>query len=361
MSAPPPFPPRTSPVTTLQERLGASWPNINTARELSQQTRAKLGLMLSGIDSEDTSIVVSGSLARDEFTTGSDIDWTLLVDGQADPDVTEVQPRIEKIVAAVAAKSPGREGTFARPAFSHELIHQIGGEDDTNRNTTRRILLLLESCAVGRPDAYERVVKNVLYRYINEDDGFRHGSGKYHVPRFLLNDFARYWRTMAVDFAYKRRSRHGRGAALRNFKLRMSRKLIYVSGLLTCFSCHLQLPSLPRSFPCPLPAGSPECVVCLRDTLRLTPLEILAMALLKYPQLNATALELFNAYDRFLGMLANDDIRNALESLPPDPDPADALWHDARLVTHEFRDALLKLFFDEQSDLANLTKTYGVF
>ena len=175
---------------------------------------------------------------------------------------------------------------------------------------------------MGRPDAYERVIKSVLRRYINEDDGFRRGSGKYHVPRFLQNDFARYWRTMAVDFAYKRRSRFGHGAAMRNFKRRMSRKLIYVSGLLTCFSCELRINVSPRLFPCPAPSGSPECVACLRDFLRLTPLEILATTLLSFPHLEATALSLFNSYDQFLGLLADQHTRDHLENLSPDPDPA---------------------------------------
>jgi len=42
----------------------------------------------AALDSEDTSIVVSGSLARDEYTAGSDIDWTLLVDGSVDQSTT---------------------------------------------------------------------------------------------------------------------------------------------------------------------------------------------------------------------------------------------------------------------------------
>lgn len=330
-------------------------------RGLAAQTRAKLARALHGVDSEDCSIVVSGSLARDEFTPGSDIDWTLLIDGQADPDVIELLPKIEAIVGSVAAKPPGREGTFGTMAFSHDLIHQIGGEDDTNRNTTRRILLLLESSPVGRPDAYERVLKNILQRYINEDDGFRRGSGKYHVPRFLQNDFARYWRTMAVDFAYKRRSRFGEGAAMRNFKLRMSRKLIYVSGLLTCFSCQLKLSDRPRLFPCPAPLGAPECVACLRDVLKQTPLEILAMTLLAFPHLDGTARRLFDAYDRFLGMLSEKATRGYLEALPLDPRPQDPTWDEARRITHEFRDALLEMFFDRESGLYDLTKMYGVF
>ena len=36
-------------------------------------------------------------------------------------------------------------------AFSHEIVHHIGGQADTNRNTTQRILLLLEATALREP------------------------------------------------------------------------------------------------------------------------------------------------------------------------------------------------------------------
>jgi predicted nucleotidyltransferase len=153
-------------ITEFEARTGANWLNIGEACALSCKTRSQLAENLSGIDSDDTSIIISGSLARNEFTPGSDIDWSLLIDGFADANHQAVREKVKPIIDRFAAKDPGQEGTFGQMAFSHDLVHQIGGEDDTNRNTTRRLLLLLESAVVGRPDAYERVVKNVLQRYI---------------------------------------------------------------------------------------------------------------------------------------------------------------------------------------------------
>jgi hypothetical protein len=348
-------------IAELEAQTGANWLNIRAACDLSCKTRSELAQTLAGIDSEDTSIVVSGSLARNEFAPGSDIDWGLLVDGFADANHQAVRERVAPIINRHAAKGPGQEGAFGQLAFSHNLVHQIGGEDDTNRNATRRLLLLLESAVVGRPDAYERVVKDVLERYVLEDDGFANATGKYHVPRFLQNDFARYWRTMAVDFAYKRRSRSGKGAAIRNLKLRMSRKLLYASGLLTCFGCHLGLMQKPALFPCKSLANTHKCVACLRESMRRTPLEILAGVFLRFSHLNDAGRTVFDAYDEFLCMLASGATRDALEKLPPRPGPDDPVWGRARRICHSFRNGLLTLFFDSKSELYDLTRIYGVF
>jgi predicted nucleotidyltransferase len=343
----------------LENRLGLEWAHLRRARELANAKRQELQKALVAMDSEDTSIVVSGSLARDEFTDGSDIDWTLLIDGLSDPGHYELTHRIVEVVRRVAVKDVGREGTFGSMVFSHDLVHEIGGEDDTNRNTTRRLLLLLESRVVGREDAYRRVVRNILNRYLLEDRGFWRGSA-HRIPRFLQNDFARYWRTMAVDFAYKLRTRSGKGWAIRNIKLRMSRKLIYVSGLLACFRCHLDYsPDERKVFDDP--NRRQEVIERLETIFRLTPLEIVASVLARYPHLNGTAKKILNSYDEFVGILSDEKARKHLEELKEADADEDEIYQRARDLSHTFRDGLLEFFFDPQSEMGELTRNYGVF
>lgn len=304
------------PTTTeqLEQRLGADWAHLRAARAWAISTKSELRSALKGFDSADTVIVVSGSLARNEFTSGSDIDWTLLIDGFADPRHYDLTGKINTIVEKIAAKSTGAEGTFSAMVFSHDLINEIGGEDDTNRNTTRRLLLLLESAAVGRDDAYHRVLRNILNRYLLEDRGFWKGS-QFRVPRFLQNDFARYWRTMAVDFAYKLRKRSGKGWAIRNIKLRMSRKLIYVSGLLVCYRCHLDHTGEEWISIAGSPDRQEQVVDYFGGVFQQTPLEIIAGVLLQLPHLDEAANQIVGSYNDFLGILADKDQRDHLGRL----------------------------------------------
>jgi DNA-binding XRE family transcriptional regulator len=120
-----------------------------------------------------------------------------------------VAHEISRRLREIQAKPPGREATFGNLAFRHEILHWIGGEDDSNANTTRRILLLLESKPIGRAEAWDRVLNNVLSRYLTEDLGLWQKTKDRGVPLFFLNDIARYWRTMVVDFPSKLGQRIG--------------------------------------------------------------------------------------------------------------------------------------------------------
>jgi predicted nucleotidyltransferase len=126
-----------------------AWAQLAAASDRTLQKKNELSRALAGLDSADTSIVAFGSLARNEFTQGSDIDWTLLIDGQAASEHLAIANKVRDEIAKLEGKEPGGEGIFGKLSFSHDIIHQIGGQNDTNANTTQRILLLLESCVLG--------------------------------------------------------------------------------------------------------------------------------------------------------------------------------------------------------------------
>jgi predicted nucleotidyltransferase len=344
----------------LEEKVGRRFESLAAARRLSASTLARLADVLRGEDPSDTSIVVFGSLARGEYTAGSDLDWTLLIDGQADEGHYEAVRSITASLKRESFTEPGPTGVVGNVAFSHPILHQIGGQEDTNKLTTQRILLLLESLAVGRDEAHDRVVKLVLMRYVEDDRGLLYGSKGDVVPRFLLNDIVRYWRTVTVDFVYKQRDREG-GWALRNTKLKMSRKLIFAAGLLTCFAFELG-----EGGGAWRDAGGRldvhRLVRFLRDRIKVHPLEQLAEAALRPTVSVETALGLFEAYDAFLAVLADEDKRRHLKRLTfADLDRGDALFRETSRIARRFQEALHRLFFVEDAELRRLSLDYGVF
>jgi len=240
------MPPTAGDVAKLEAAHGATWTAIGQARRRAIDTRDELGRLVRAarVVPQDTAFVVFGSLAREEVTEGSDVDWALLVDGPADDEHSSAVNRLRALLRERKYKDPGTGGLFGGLAISHELVHRIGGDSDSNRNITQRILLLLESRAPMTTDLVRtRVLRVLLTRYLVDDFGYpmppKHAA---RVPRFLLNDVVRYWRTVAVDFAAKRREQEGAKWGLRNFKLRMSRKLIFAAGLIACVSCELRPP-----------------------------------------------------------------------------------------------------------------------
>jgi predicted nucleotidyltransferase len=348
------------PVFQLERKLGASWPNLRSCEQATEKALSKLREALSTLSTGDTSIVLFGSLARREFTADSDADWSLIVDGIADPQHLDSSLEVGKRIRELGINQPGREGTFGQLTFSHDLIHYIGGEDDTNTNTTRRMLLVLESTPVGDGGSYDRVVRNILGRYLSEDYGWIHGRNPKGVPRFLQNDISRYWRTMAVDFAYKQRQRGGEGWALRSTKLRLSRKLIFASGLLLCFSCALD-PAI-RSLDVSSPSRVQTVIEYLWGLSRRTPIDLLAEILLRYDSLNEAATSICGAYDQFLGLLSDASVRAHLEKLSHVNAASDTIYETVRSIGHEFQNGLNQLFLkDNEAGIFELTKTYGVF
>jgi predicted nucleotidyltransferase len=346
----------------LSSRLNKTWPAIAKARKDADQQIERIRELVRNaaraegtIDSEDISIVVFGSMARREWTSGSDLDWTLLIDGQADHRHAQAGHRMTALVEGAGYNAPGPTGTFGKVTFSHGLIHQIGGQDDTNQNTTQRMLLLLKSHPVNRGEAHKRVVRGILARYVEND--FR--KFRLKVPRFLLNDLHRFWRTMCVDYAMKYRERAAQGWAIRNIKLRMSRKLIFAAGLIMCFSCD---PEWVADHDAELHRNqtAEELGRYVEEFTRQTPLDILAEVPAKHAKEDNVA-AILDTYDYFLGQLDDEDVRRHLKELPPERAASDQKYQAIQARCNDFEKALERLFFDDDPRLSRLTRAYGVF
>jgi predicted nucleotidyltransferase len=347
-------------VFALEQKLGASWPEFHRAHERTLAQSEKLDSTTSDAQDADSSIVVFGSVARYEVTDASDIDWVLLVNGQADLAHQRRALSIGGTIDALAGKKVGREGTFGKLVFSHDVVQYIGGGEDTNANFTRRMLLLLESRPIGARVAYDGVVRVILERYLTGDHGWAAGRATHGVPRFLLNDIVRYWRTIAVDHAYKQWTRDNREWALRSAKLRLSRKLIYASGLLCCFGF------VDESWASDPSIGQDDRKLKGLDHLLTlfaqTPLDRLAAAFDRSPGLNDSARQALDAYDSFLGILSDEEQREHLEKLESSASDNDSLWKRVRDLGVGFQDGLDAVFLDDEtSTYPKLIRKYGVF
>lgn len=231
---------------------------------------------------------------------------------------------------------------------SHELVHNIGGDGDTNANTTRRVLLLLESLPIANGEVYSRVRRQILRRYLEDDRGLLYGASQVRIPRFLLNDVTRYWRTITVDFVYKQQADNDKKWALRNAKLRMSRKLIFAAGLLHRFFCHLD-PEAEPAREALLQMDVSALTVYLDRHLSLPPLEVVAQACLTLSISKETSLAVFDAYDLFLAILDNTEKRAELAQTHTHEDLRKSqTWKEIQQVSHPFHAALLSLFFSRK-------------
>jgi hypothetical protein len=349
-----------SALEELSSHLGTTWQNIAEARRRTAEVRQKLAV-LTDLVSEDAAIIVYGSIGRAEVTEDSDADWTLLIDGPSDPQHAQLVSTVAERLVTLGLKRPGRTDTFGVVADSHDLVLNIAGPQDTNENLTRRILLLFESVAITSPLVRKRVIGNVVDRYVTYDVvAPRPEPPRRIIPHFLLNDVVRYWRTMASDYAAKMWERQNAGWGLRNIKLRFSRKLIFIAGLLACFSFELDPPPDADAIRRDHANQSARLATFIRDRLDQPPLESVASFLLRMQQ-DEIAHKLLGSYDQFLGILLDPDSRNELESLKLDDALDSRVWKDARSASHLFRDAVEALFLAERTLLRHLTLRYGIF
>ena len=148
-----------------------------------------------------------------------------------------------------------------------------------------------------------------------------------------------------MDFVGKERQQpDAEKWGIRNAKLRTSRKMLFASGLLPVLLAHRYNREQIRGY--------------LRDQFALLPCDRVAEAFLDYGAIDA-GLRTLGAYDRWLGMLSDTELRSALEALPRDRAPSSALFRDVTRLAEELEGGLLTLLFD--TDLARQVRDFGIF
>ena len=323
-------PPLTAgPLAELAAAAGTEFPHLAAARARTEEALLERRAALGGGADADTAVVLMGSWGRRELTSGSDDDFVVLGAGRPAPEE----------VRAVMTRAPGPEGVFGGRVREADLVERIGLGHDTNENLTRRMLFLLESVALTGAAVHAAARGAVVRSYL--DAGVR----DQRVPRFLLNDLIRYWRTICVDFEAKRRERADDGWGLRNAKLRTSRKLLFAGGLLPVLECH----ELRRA----------EMHATLVAAFAAPPSDRVAAAFLRYEAVDAGARAL-RAYDAFLGLIDDEAAREHLRSLSREDAQRDRLFRRARGYGDQLESGLLALLFERQP-LARLVREYGIF
>jgi hypothetical protein len=326
----------------LQEAGGTQFERLNSAAEYTTtQLREKSEALTGGGLAADMTVVIFGSWARNELTGGSDNDWAVLVGREFaddDPDVAHAVALAQRYLDA-DDKKPGSQQVFGVPFDVHGLVDRIGLDDDTNRNFTRRMLLLLESRELAgaiHSDCWGKV----LDRYL------QFGIKNNRPPRFLLNDLVRYWRTICVDFEGKHRGTGGEDPkwVTRNAKLRTSRKLLFAGGLVPILLCHLREADEMNGF--------------LTQWLTATPSDRLAAAFLHYDAVDE-GIRTFAAYDRWIEIMQDEDARAELKTLRAATRDASELWQSIRAIGEELQRGLNVLMFE--TALRRLAPQYAIF
>jgi len=324
-----------SSLEQLAAASGRDFPNLLRARDATREgleaRRAALGQLPH---QDDVAVVLMGSWGRAEVTAGSDDDFMVLVRGT---DRDDVHPSIAE-VETILDQGHGDQGMFGEPVASDELIGRIGLDGDTNTNLSLRMLFLLESVYATREDLHEAVTAELVDRYLDES------VKDLRVPRFLLNDVVRYWRTMCVDFAGKERQGPEKWG-IRNAKLRTARKVLFAGGLLPVLECS----HFPRD----------EMPAFLLGQLRMPPTDRIAQAFLTHDASDAGGRAL-GAYDDFLGRLDDKDFREELESVTRDTSKESPAFRDAARSGKDLERGLLALLFETES-LPKLARDYIVF
>ena len=188
-------------------------------------------------------VYVCGSYGRKEANKSSDLD-IFFVDYDT-PSGNKTYNNIDKILfdadlitmlKRLNFPDLSNDGEYLEVHSFQKALNELGGrEDDYHNYFTTRLLLLLESSPLLNKDMYKKIIEETIDAYFRDYPGHRDNFR----PIFLLNDIMRFWKTLCLNYEYKRnetnlesedeKAKH----RLKNFKLKFSRKTICYSMIIS--------------------------------------------------------------------------------------------------------------------------------
>lgn len=241
-------------------------------------------------------ILIAGSLSRKEALPTSDIDGFVLAKSSYDKRTADdIFKKLEEIASSAEVNLKiATKGVFSTVTPVSELLKNYGGMKDTNQLLTRRMSVLIEGTGIG--NTYTSVVyntkKKILERYLR-DIFVDPKKG----PIFLINEIIRYYRTIAVDYEYKK-VEVGKPWAVRLAKFRHSRKMLYIGALLPLVQSIKEkhrIEWLENQF------------------INYTPLERIILLIERYGRKEDW--DILKYYDNFIGYLKDNEFRDGLDNI----------------------------------------------
>lgn len=277
----------------------------------------------------NAAIYATGSVGRNEAWTESDLDVFVIDTNPPDQRLTNIEQitlKADLIRASADAEFPpfSGDGEYLVVHPLSDLLDLLGGPDDDKTNFfTARMLLLLESRCLAGEAAYEATLNSIIERYWRDWAGHEH----HFRPTFLLNDIVRFWKTLTLNYEWRRNKSHPADAdsiakhRLRNVKLGFSR----------AWTCHTGL-----AFIVAAAQKSTVSQVAAWDMASLTPFERMSRLADEHPGIRADVDCALDAYAWFLEFVTPTG--HALDMLRTTEQ-----WHEARRRDREFGDALFRV------------------
>ncbi len=292
-----------SPAWSADRPTTLSLEQFPTLATVYESSRARISALrhcladLARTEPRVLTVAVSGSLGRMEALPHSDADLIVILadDVPPGPEREQALAAVWTVLQPLGLPRPKTSGVFASPTTPGELTDPstIGKVADDVAIFGKRMQMLLDVQPLCGQDVYANVLEAVLRRYssASPDDA--------SDWRYLRNDLMRYYRSLCVQEQWTFGERGG-GWFVRDVKTLHSRVLLY-AGLLFLLG----------------ESGKEtrDPVGWLSAQLRLTPLERIAAvyAANDDPHFENVAA----AYERFLTMMGNPDVRAVLSAAAP--------------------------------------------